>query len=98
MVDLNYPTNEGLMGKTSYFFYMELVIISPEGELLKEKAERVTLPGSMGAFSVLKSHAPLVSTLEKGEIIYIQNKKEKNYDIEGGVAIVEKDIVRVIVE
>ena len=77
---------------------MELVIISPEGALLNEKAERITLPGSMGAFSVLKGHAPLVSTLEKGSIIYIQNKKEKSYDIEGGVMIIEKDVVRVMVE
>ena len=77
---------------------MELIIISPEGVLLNEEAERVTLPGSMGAFSVLKSHAPLVSTLEKGQVIYIQNKKEKNYDIEGGVVVVEKDVVQVMVE
>ena len=77
---------------------MELVIISPEGILLSETAERITLPGSMGAFSVLKSHAPLVSTLEKGQIIYIQNKKEKNYEIEGGVMVVEKDIIKVMTE
>lgn len=77
---------------------MELVIISPEGTLLNETADRVTLPGNMGTFSVLKGHAPLVSTLEKGQIIYIQNKKEKNYVIEGGVMVVEKDVVRVMIE
>jgi len=77
---------------------MELVIISPEGTLLNETADRVTLTGSMGTFSVLKSHAPLVSTLEKGQIIYIQDKKEKSYDIEGGVMVVENNIIRVMVE
>ena len=77
---------------------MDLIIISPEGVLLNEKAERITMPGSLGAFSVLKSHAPIVSTLEKGTIIYIQNKKEKNYDINGGITVVEKDIVKVMVE
>ena len=77
---------------------MELVIISPEGTLLNETAERVTLPGSMGAFSILKNHAPLVSILEKGQIIYIQDKKERNYDIGGGVMVVEKDVVRVMIE
>ena len=77
---------------------MELVIISPEGVLLNETADRVTLPGSMGAFSVLKSHAPLVSTLENGYITYIQNKKEKNYEIRGGVMVIEKDVVKVMVE
>ena len=77
---------------------MELVIISPEGTLLNEKADRVTLTGSMGNFSVLKGHAPLVSTLEKGQIIYMQDKKEKSYDIEGGVMVVENNIIRVMVE
>ena len=77
---------------------MELIIISPEGELLNETADRITLPGSMGAFSVLKNHAPLVSTLERGSIIYIQKKKEKSYEIEGGVIVIEQDIVRVMVE
>jgi F0F1-type ATP synthase, epsilon subunit (mitochondrial delta subunit) len=77
---------------------MELIIISPNGVLLNEATERVTLPGSMGAFTVLKSHAPLVSTLEKGPIVYLQNKKEKNYNIEGGVTVVEKNVVRVMIE
>ena len=77
---------------------MELVIISPEGVLLNEKTERVTLPGSLGTFSVLKSHAPIVSTLEKGPVIYIQNKKENIYNIDGGITVVEKDVVKVIVE
>ena len=77
---------------------MELVIISPEGVLLKETADRITLPGSMGAFSILKNHAPLVSTIEKGEIIYMQNKKEKKFNIEKGITIVEKNVVQVITE
>ena len=77
---------------------MELVIISPEGTLLNETTDRITLPGSMGAFSILKNHAPLVSTLEKGQIIYLQNKKEKKYDIEGGITIIEKNVVRVMTE
>lgn len=77
---------------------MELVVVSPQGVLLNETADRVTLPGSMGAFSVLKNHAPLVSTLKKGEIGYLSDKKMKTYPINGGVVIVEKNIVRVIID
>ena len=77
---------------------MELIIISPEGVVLNETTERVTLPGSRGDFSVLKDHAPLVSTLEKGQIVYFQNKKEKKFNIEGGVIVIEKNVVRVMVE
>lgn len=78
--------------------YMELVVVSPQGVLLNETADRVTLPGSMGPFSVLKNHAPLVSTLEKGEIGYLIDKKTKTFPINGGIAIVEKNTVRVIID
>lgn len=77
---------------------MELIIISPEGILVNETADRVTLPGNMGAFSVLKNHAPLVSTLEKGKISYVLNKKTKTFEIEGGISVVEKNVIRVFVE
>ena len=77
---------------------MELIVISPKGVLLNEMADRVTLPGSMGAFSVLKNHAPLVSTLDKGQIIYVSDKKAKKYNIEKGITVIEKNVVRVLVE
>lgn len=77
---------------------MELVVVSPQGVILNETADRITLPGSMGAFSVLKNHAPLVSTLEKGDIVYLNGKTTKKYPIEGGITIVEKNKVRVIID
>lgn len=77
---------------------MELVVISPQGVLLTVSADCVTLPGSMGAFSVLKNHAPLVSTLEKGEIVYTSDNKEKRYPVEGGISVVEKNRIQVLIE
>jgi len=77
---------------------MDLVIISPEGTQLKENATRVTMPGSMGPFSILKNHAPFISTLEKGEVVYIADKKIKNFDIEDGVISVEKNVVKILIE
>ena len=77
---------------------MELVVISPEGTRLTETVTCVTLPGSMGSFSVLKNHAPLIATLEKGEVIYIVDKKVKSFEIEGGVVSVEKNVVKVLIE
>ncbi|MDD2437228.1 MAG: hypothetical protein PHG27_04240 [Massilibacteroides sp.] len=77
---------------------MELIVVSPEGILLTETAERITLPGDEGPFSVLKNHAPLISTLHEGDVIYVQDKKTKKYEIKGGIAIVEKNQVRVFIE
>ena len=77
---------------------MDLFIISPEGTRLSENTTRVTLPGSMGPFSILKNHAPLISTLEKGEVTYIVDNKIKSFGIDGGVISVEKNVVKVMIE
>ncbi len=77
---------------------LELIIASPEGILLTETADRITLPGDEGKFSVLKNHAPLISTLHEGDILYLQDKKTKKYSIKGGIMIVEKNVVHVFIE
>ncbi len=45
----------------------------------------VTLPGSLGTFTVLENHAPLISTLTKGNIIYRTGNAEKRISIMSGV-------------
>lgn len=47
---------------------MKVSIISPEKVLFQGEAERVKLPGELSSFEVLKNHAPIVSTLVKGEV------------------------------
>ena len=45
---------------------MTLEIISPTGTLFHGEATRVTLPGTVGSFTVLQDHASLLSTLDAG--------------------------------
>lgn len=47
-----------------------LDVISPETTLVHQMVDSVELPGAKGRFVILRSHAPLVSSLEKGEIRY----------------------------
>ncbi|MBQ6286274.1 MAG: F0F1 ATP synthase subunit epsilon [Bacteroidales bacterium] len=47
-----------------------LDIISPERTLVHESVGSVELPGTVGRFEVLKDHAPLVSSLACGDIVY----------------------------
>ncbi len=47
-----------------------LEVISPEKTLVSCRTGSVELPGTKGRFVVLCDHAPLVSSLEKGEIVY----------------------------
>ena len=49
---------------------MRLEIISAEKVLFKGNVQRVTLPGSLGTFTILEQHAPLISTLTHGNVVY----------------------------
>ena len=48
---------------------MLIEIFSIDCKLLSGNINSVIFPGSDGSFQVLKDHAPIVSTLKKGEII-----------------------------
>ncbi|KIO44041.1 MULTISPECIES: ATP synthase F1 subunit epsilon [Porphyromonadaceae] len=72
---------------------MKLKIISPEKVVYKGEVERVSLPGSLGFFTVLKDHAPLVSSLVEGKIVYLEAEGEKEMEIESGVVEVRDNEV-----
>ena len=55
---------------------MTLEIITPEKKLFNGEVISVKLPGSTGEFEVLNNHAPIISTLNKGEIRIINSQKE----------------------
>lgn len=48
---------------------MHLDIITADKNLFTGEIEAVTLPGTAGSFQVLKGHAALISSLEKGKIV-----------------------------
>jgi F-type H+-transporting ATPase subunit epsilon len=49
---------------------IELIIVTPERQLLREKVVEVTLPGADGQLGVLPGHAPLITELGIGELTY----------------------------
>ena len=76
---------------------MKLKIIAPDKTLFEVDVRMVKLPGTLGQFTVLEHHAPLVSTLTEGEIIYKIGEDEQNVDVRGGVAEVRDNQVTVCV-
>lgn len=56
---------------------MNLEIISPEKKVFSDEVKIVTVPGSLGSFQMLKNHAPIVSTLEKGNVVIKKNDDSK---------------------
>ncbi|MDR1683315.1 MAG: F0F1 ATP synthase subunit epsilon [Candidatus Symbiothrix sp.] len=77
---------------------MKLNIISPEKTLYKGDAESVTLPGLQGSFTILERHAPIISGLNKGKIVFRYKDKERVFEVEGGFVESKKNIVTVCVE
>jgi F-type H+-transporting ATPase subunit epsilon len=56
---------------------IQLVIVTPERQILNETVSEVTLPGAEGYLGVLPGHAPLITELGVGELTY-QSKGGEN--------------------
>jgi len=49
---------------------IELIVVTPERELLRETVVEVTIPGLEGELGILPGHAPLMTELGIGELRY----------------------------
>ncbi|MBR6756895.1 MAG: F0F1 ATP synthase subunit epsilon [Bacteroidaceae bacterium] len=76
---------------------MKLEIISSEKRLFNGEVDQVTLPGSMGSFTVLNNHASLVSTLEKGTIEYVIGTERHSVETSGGFVDVDNNRIAVCI-
>lgn len=78
-------------------FHFELV--SPEKLLFSGEVESVVVPGSEGAFTVLKDHAPVMSTLKPGivEVAESASKKARLF-VRGGFADVAAGGLTILAE
>ncbi len=63
---------------------IELVIVTPERQLLRQTVVEVTLPGGDGCLGVLPGHAPLITELGIGELTY----RAKGASEDGHLAII----------
>ncbi len=79
---------------------MELTIITPKGIRCQLQVDKASFPGSRGAFTILANHAPLVSTLNKGNISYCLKGKEEDQEIaiSEGVVEVRQNKIRIFTE
>ncbi len=78
---------------------LRLNIVSPEKELFDGEVERVTLPGTMGSFTILPQHAPIVSSLKAGTLSYVtQDGEEHTQEINGGFIEMNSNQVAVCVD
>jgi len=78
---------------------MLLDILTPEKLLFEGEIKSVKLPGTNGEFEILNNHAPIISTLSKGEISVTNLKNDKEtFNINGGVIEMQNNKIIVLAD
>jgi len=73
-----------------------LQVITPAGIILDKEVERVTVPGAKGGFTVLRNHAPIMSTLMAGSATWLEGEREGSVTVSGGVVHVSDNVIKII--
>ena len=77
---------------------MTLTVLTPEKTLLDIGVSKVSLPGSKGRFMVLHNHAPLISSLTEGEIVYMSDTGEGRVHVFSGFVEINNNRITVCAE
>jgi len=78
---------------------MLLEIVTPEKKMFSGEVDLIQLPGISGSFVILKNHAPIISTLDRGVIrIKTTDGQEELFDVDGGVVECKKNIITVLAD
>ena len=77
---------------------LQLKIVSPEKVEYDGAVESILVPGTMGQFEILNDHAPIISTLQKGIVEYVNKEGKTSLEILGGFVEVQKNQVSLCVE
>ncbi len=83
----------------SPYVNMNLEVLTPEKTIYAGKVKLISVPGTKAPFTVLRNHAPIISTLEKGFIrIVTEMGNDLHYLIDKGIIEVNNNNIKVLVE
>ena len=78
---------------------IRLEVVTPEKQVVNDRAQIVMAPGSLGEFGVLSGHTPFMTSLKTGAIHYRdQDGKDQYVFVSGGFAEALPDKVTVLAE
>lgn len=78
---------------------MKLHFLSPSKTIYDGDIESVTIPGTKGLFTVWDKHAPLLTTMTKGTVVFrTANNNEKEVHVSGGFTEVKDNVVTICIE
>jgi F-type H+-transporting ATPase subunit epsilon len=75
-----------------------LEIVTPEKMTFSGKVEEVTIPGTEGEFGVLRGHEAFLSSVDIGELNFVQDNKKTHYAVNTGYAEVTASKVTILIE
>ena len=76
----------------------QLEIVTPEKQVVSDTAEEVQIPGKKGYLGILPGHAPLITELSVGEIIYRKEGQPRYLSVAWGFAEVLPTKVTILAE
>ena len=73
---------------------MNITVLTPDKKIFQGPITSVKVPGTVGQFQVLINHAPIVSSLEAGEVtIKKEGEEDLKFSIEKGfIEVLNNDI------
>ncbi len=78
---------------------MHISILTPDKEIFTGEINSVRVPGTDGQFQILKNHAPIISSLQSGEVEVLKADGSKlNFTIEKGFVENLKNNVSLLVQ
>ncbi|MCI5132077.1 MAG: F0F1 ATP synthase subunit epsilon, partial [Candidatus Electrothrix sp. EH2] len=77
---------------------IHLEVVTPKGPVVSEEVDIVTAPGVEGEFGVLANHAPFLSAIKTGTLVFKQDKREKFLMVSSGFAEVSNNKATFLVE
>ena len=75
---------------------MTVHILTPDETLFSGDAVYVGLPGSDGSMGIMERHAPLITTLQSGEVLVRTAKGEEAFVVKGGTVEVLNNVATVL--
>jgi F-type H+-transporting ATPase subunit epsilon len=77
---------------------IHLEVVTPSGPIVSDDVEIVSAPGYGGDFGVLANHAPFLSTIKIGSLVYKKGGKDNYLMVSGGFCEVSNNKITFLVE
>lgn len=75
-----------------------LEILTPDKRIFKGEVHKATVPGAKAPFVILHNHAPIISVLQKGVLVWSDADGDHSVEISGGFIEANENVVTACVE